>query len=94
MPPWTTESGRKVWGTNHGHPTTVATRGDVSLLGFTGTEGTTGLLRADADGHDSVDEPTETLDVTLGDKFAYTLSRESWQKQDHFAPLSRSINGI
>ncbi|MDQ3815752.1 MAG: hypothetical protein M3347_17710, partial [Armatimonadota bacterium] len=48
--PWTTESGTKVWGSNHGHPTTAASRGDVLLIGFTGTEGTTGLLRADAEG--------------------------------------------
>lgn len=79
--PWSTETGLKVWGSNHGHPTTAASRGDVLLVGFTGTEGTTGLLRADADGTILWTSHLEILDVTIGDKFAYTLSRESWQKK-------------
>jgi len=79
--PWATESGTRVWGSNHGHPTTAAARGDVLLIGFTGTEGTTGLLRADADGQIQWTSHLEILDVAIGEKFAYTLSRESWQKK-------------
>lgn len=77
-PPWPTEEGRKLWGANHGHPTTVATRKDVLLAGFTGVEGATGLLRADANAIIQWTDIGEVVDATLDDKFAYSLSAESW----------------
>jgi hypothetical protein len=76
VPPWITEGPRKLWGANHGHPTTVATRGDVTLVGFTGVEGATGLLRADANGIIQWTNVNEVVDVTLDGKFAYTLGRD------------------
>ena len=79
--PWATESGTNVWGSNHGYPTTVRTRGAVNLVGFTGTEGTTGLLRADANGDILWTSNLEILDVAIGEKYAYTLSNDSWQKR-------------
>ncbi len=76
-PPWVTSKGSLTWGSNHGNPTTAATRGDVTLLGFTGTEGSTGLQRVNADGIIQWTDRTELLDVTLDDKKAYIISRES-----------------
>lgn len=75
-PPWVTEGKRKIWGANHGHPTSIATRGDVTLVAFTGVEGTTGLLRADSNGIIQWSDVNEELDATLDDKFAYGLGRD------------------
>lgn len=74
-PPWTTEAGSKLWGANHGNPSTVATRGDVTLVGFIGVEGLTGLARMTTDGKIQWAVTDELCDVTIGDKLAYTLSR-------------------
>ncbi len=76
-PPWTTDSSRKIWGANHGHPTSVATRGDIILVSFTGVEGATGLLRCGPDGIIQWCVVPENADVCMDDKFAYTLSREA-----------------
>jgi len=80
-PPWATKNGRKFWGSNHGHPTTAATRGDVTLIGFTGTEGGSGLIRIQPDGIIRWADHYELVDVTLDDKYAYAFSRDSWIKQ-------------
>ncbi len=80
-PPWATKAGRKFWGSNHGHPTTAATRGDVTLIGFTGTEGGSGLIRINAEGIIQWGDAYELLDVTLDDKYAYAFSRDSWIKK-------------
>jgi len=80
-PPWATEQGRKFWGSNHGYPTSAATRGKNTLIGFTGTEGSSGIIRIEPDGKILWTDVTEGLDLTLGDKFAYLLSRESWTKK-------------
>ena len=80
-PPWSTTTGRKLWGSNHGYPTTAATRGDVTLIGFTGTEGGSGIIRINADGIIEWADHYELLDVTLDEKFAYVFSRESWIKK-------------
>lgn len=80
-PPWPTPTGRKNWGSNHGYPTSAATRGDITLLGFNGTEGSSGIMRIDANGKILWTDGTESLDLTLNDKFAYILSRESWTKK-------------
>ncbi|KAH0534010.1 hypothetical protein FGG08_007387 [Glutinoglossum americanum] len=80
-PPWPTDNGRKIWGSNHGFPTTAASRGDVTLLGFTGTEGASGLMRIDANGLIQWNDFYELLDVTLDDKYAYAFSRDSWIKK-------------
>ncbi|WAC19503.1 hypothetical protein OVA24_19955 [Luteolibacter sp. SL250] len=80
-PPWATKDGRKYWGSNHGHPTTAATRGDVTLIGFTGTEGGSGLIRIQPDGIIRWADQYELIDVTLDDQYVYALSRDSWIKQ-------------
>ena len=80
-PPWSTENGRKLWGSNHGHPTTIATRKNVLLVGFTGVEGATGLLRAEENALIQWLDMGEVADVTLDDHYAYTLSRDSWIQQ-------------
>ena len=76
-PPWATDSSRKIWGANHGHPTSVAIRGDVILVSFTGVEGATGLLRCGPDGIIQWCVVPENADVCMDDKFAYTISREA-----------------
>ena len=76
-PPWATAAGRKIWGSNHGNPTTAATRGDVILLGFTGTEGASGLMRITPEGKILWTDTTELLDLTLNDKYAFLISREA-----------------
>ena len=76
-PPWATDSGRKLWGADHGHPTSVAIRGDVILCTFTGVESGTGLLRCGPDGIIQWCDVTENLDACIDDKFAYGLSRDS-----------------
>jgi hypothetical protein len=80
-PPWATKTGRKFWGSNHGHPTTAATRGEVTLIGFTGTEGGSGLIRINPEGIIQWSDGYELVDVTLDDKYAYAFSRDSWIKQ-------------
>ena len=75
-PPWVTEGKRKIWGANHGYPTSIATRGDATLIAFTGVEGATGLLRVDKNGIIQWSDVNEELDVTLDDKFAYGIGRE------------------
>ncbi|MFA6293504.1 MAG: FlgD immunoglobulin-like domain containing protein [Victivallales bacterium] len=80
-PPWTTDAGRKLWGANHGHPTSVATRGDSTVLLFTGTEGGSGIQRINDDAIIQWADGNEFVDGTLDDKFAYGLSRSSWQKR-------------
>lgn len=82
-PPWLTEGPRRLWGANHGYPTTIATRGDVILNGFTGVEGATGLQRVSADGIIQWTNVNEVLDATLDDKYAYTVSR-NWGGQTDF----------
>ena len=80
-PPWVTEAGTKLWGANHGHPTSVATRGDVTVLLFTGTEGGSGIQMIDDDGIIQWADGNEFLDGTLDDRYAYGLSRSSWQRK-------------
>lgn len=75
-PPWITEGKRKIWGANHGHPTSITTRGDITMVAFTGVEGATGMLRATPDGAIQWSDVNEELDVTLDDKFAYGLGRD------------------
>ncbi len=80
-PPWVTEAGTKLWGSNHGHPTSVATRGDVTLLFFTGTEGGSGIQKIDDNGIIEWTDSNEFLDGTLDDRYAYGFSRSSWQQK-------------
>ncbi len=80
-PPWATDSGLKLWGSNHGYPTTAATRGDITLIGFTGTEGGSGLLRANAKGIIQWADKNEILDVTIGEKFSYSVAKDTWISQ-------------
>lgn len=76
-PPWPTATGRRLWGSNHGNPTSAATRGDVILVGFTGVEGATGLLRVSPEGKILWTDPTELLDITLNEKYAFLVSRQA-----------------
>jgi len=80
-PPWKTESGSKLWGANHGFPTTVTTRKETMLVGFTGVEGATGLLRANNDAIIQWTDSGEVADVTMDDQYAYALSPDSWIQQ-------------
>jgi hypothetical protein len=80
-PPWKTEGGRKLWGSNHGCPTTIATRKDTMLVGFTGVEGATGLLRADGEAVIQWTDSGEVADVALDERRAYALSPDSWIQQ-------------
>lgn len=80
-PPWVTEAGAKLWGSNHGHPTSVATRGDVTILLFTGTEGGSGIQKIDDGGIIQWADGNEFVDGTIDDAYAYGLSRSSWQKK-------------
>lgn len=80
-PPWVTEKGNMTWGSNHGHPTTAATLGDIKVIGFTGTEGAPGVVRVDKNGRILWTEVTEVVDLTMDDKYVYLLSRESWTKR-------------
>jgi len=93
-PPWATATGRKLWGSNHGHPTTAATRGDVILLGFTGTEGASGLMRVDAEGKILWTDGTELLDLTLNDQYAFLISRESWTQRTMIRRLDLKTGAI
>jgi len=93
-PPWATKNGRKFWGSNHGHPTTAATRGDVTLIGFTGTEGGSGLIRINPEGIIQWSDAYELLDVTLDDKYAYAFSRDSWIKQTVMRRLDLNTGAI
>ena len=78
-PPWNTENGSKLWGANHGHPTSVATRGDKTVLIFTGTEGGSGMQRIDDDGIILWADHNEFIDGTIDDTYSYGLSRSAWQ---------------
>ncbi len=80
-PPWSTDKGARYWGSNHGHPTSAATRGDVTLIGFTGTEGTSGIIRIDPEGKILWSDSTELLDITATDTNAYLISAESYSKR-------------
>ncbi len=80
-PPWVTEAGSKLWGANHGHPTSVATRGKVTVLTFTGTEGGSGIQLIDDNGIIQWADQQEFLDATLDDVYAYGLCRSSWQQR-------------
>ncbi|MBE2204719.1 MAG: hypothetical protein IAE94_10310 [Chthoniobacterales bacterium] len=80
-PPWATDTGRKIWGSNHGHPMTAATRGDTILIGATGTEGASGLMNITPDGLIQWNDFYELQDVTLDDQVAYAFSCDSWIKQ-------------
>ncbi len=86
-PPWITEQGFKLWGANHGHPTSVATRGDVTVLLFTGTEGGSGMQRIDDNGIIQWANANEFVDGTLDDTYVYGLSRSSWQNRTLLARL-------
>ena len=79
-PPWATESGKKIWGADHGHPTSVAVRGDAILCCFAGVESGMGLLRCNADGIIQWCDVTETTDACMDDKFAYALSGVSLRR--------------
>ena len=80
-PPWATDKGTLFWGSNHGNPTSVATRGTATVLFFTGTEGGSGIQRIDDTGKILWTDGQEFLDGALDDKFAYGLSRSSWQNK-------------
>ena len=73
-PPWVTESGRKLWGANHGNPSGAAARGEVTLLTFVGVEGMTGIQRVDNDGIIQWAVTDEVTDVAIGEKLCWVLS--------------------
>ena len=77
-PPWATENGRKLWGSNHGNPSSAASRGDVTLLTFVGNEGATGIQRVNAEGIIQWAVADEVTDVAIGDQHCYTFS-PNWQ---------------
>ncbi|HBC87586.1 MAG TPA: hypothetical protein DCZ94_11570 [Lentisphaeria bacterium] len=80
-PPWVTDAGKKLWGSNHGHPTSVATSGKSTILLFTGTEGGSGIQLINDDAIIQWTDGNEFVDGTMDDKFAYGLSRSGWQKK-------------
>ena len=80
-PPWVTEAGSKLWGANHGHPTSVATRGTNTVLLFTGTEGGSGIQLINDAGIIQWANANEFLDATLDDTYAYGLSASGWSQQ-------------
>jgi hypothetical protein len=80
-PPWPTEKGTLLWGSNHGHPTSVATRGDVTVLFFTGTEGGSGVQRIDDRGIIQWADGQEFLAGAISERFVYGLSRSAWQRK-------------
>lgn len=80
-PPWPTDSGKKLWGSNHGHPTSVATDGKNTVLLFTGTEGGSGIQLINDKGIIQWADGNEFIDGTLDDTYAYGLSRSGWQKK-------------
>ena len=80
-PPWTTEKGSLYWGSNHGHPTSVATRGDKTVMYFTGTEGGMGILRINDKGIIQWSDGQEFIDGCIDDTFAYGLSKSSWMQK-------------
>ena len=86
-PPWKTDTSGFSWGSNHGYPTTVATRGDIIIAGFTGTEGTSGIVRCTPDGIIKWSNQNEILDAVIGTKYVYTVSRTSWQGQTQVRQL-------
>ena len=77
-PPWATENGRRLWGSNHGNPSSAATKGDVTLLTFVGNEGATGIQRVNAEGIIQWAVADEVTDVAIGDQYCYTIS-PNWQ---------------
>ena len=80
-PPWVTEDGAKLWGSNHGNPTSVATRGEVTMLFFTGTEGGSGILRVDDNGKILWADGAEFIDGAIGTEYVYGLCRSLWTKK-------------
>lgn len=80
-PPWPTEKGTLLWGSNHGHPTSVATRGDVTVLFFTGTEGGSGIQRIDDNGIIQWADGQEFLAGAIDEKYVYGLSVSWWQRK-------------
>jgi hypothetical protein len=80
-PPWDTEEGRKLWGSNHGHPTAVAIRGDVQTVYFNSTEGGSGIIRIDDQGIIQWADHNEMIDGTIGEKYIYGLSQNMWQNK-------------
>lgn len=79
-PPWPTEDGTKLWGSNHGYPTSVATRGEVTMLFFTGTEGGSGIQRVDEKGIIQWADGAEFIDGTIDDEYVYGLCKSLWTK--------------
>ena len=80
-PPWPTDAGVKLWGANHGYPTSVATRGNTTILLFTGTEGGSGIQLINDNAIIQWANGNEFVDATMDDNFAYGLSRSGWQKK-------------
>ena len=78
-PPWPTDGPFRVWGSNHGNPTSVATDGRHVVLLFTGTEGASGIQLITDEGKVVWADRNEFVDGTLDDKYAYGLSRSAWQ---------------
>ena len=78
-PPWQTDGPFRLWGANHGHPTSVATDGRHTVLLFTGTEGMSGLQLLDDDGRVVWADKMECQDGTMDDTYVYALSRCAWQ---------------
>ena len=81
IPPWTTDEGARLWGSNHGHPTSVATKDDVTVLFFTGTEGGSGIQRVDANGVIQWADGNEFIDGTIDEQYVYGLSKNMWVEQ-------------
>ena len=78
-PPWPSGGSFRVWGANHGYPTSVATDGRHTVLLFTGTEGASGMQLVTDDGKIVWADRNEFVDGTLDGTYAYGLSRSAWQ---------------
>jgi len=78
-PPWRSDGPFRLWGSNHGYPTSVATDGRHTVLFFTGTEGMSGMMLVDANGLVQWADVNEFQDGTMDDRYVYGLSRSGWQ---------------
>ena len=75
-PPWSTAEKTQLWGSTHGVPAAAARAGDSVLLGFTVTEGGSGVLRVDQNGRILWANKMACNGLAVLDNYAYCAAKD------------------
>lgn len=80
-PPWSTEAGSQIWGSDHGAATCVTSMGSRVYAGFGGPESGSGLVCYDLEKGMVWSSKNPASDMVATDRYIYTFTFHVWDKK-------------